>query len=422
MKNLAIIMVLLFPHFLTHGLSAQTRARRVGQTPTTDSSLPPTSVQRTPPGVPGHAETQSSPANGTPEEVDEGAVVRVNTTLVTVPVSVMDRSGKYVADLGKEDFRIFENGVEQEVAYFAAVEKPFTVVLMLDTSASTWSKLGQIRDAAIAFVEQLRPEDQVMVVSFARGLTIKCEATIDREKIRKAIRGTGRGLSTHLYDAMENLMQKHLNRIKGRKAVVLFTDGVDATSNDATYESTVRTAEELDALIYPILYDTYDPKSDTGNSPAPSSGSGLPSILKKIPFPLPIPTQGSGGSSGSGSSRADYDRGERYLRDLAYLTGGRLYEARRDLSYLRVAFTYIAEELRRQYSLGYYPNAGVTASGRRQIKVRVGRPDVAVRARDSYIYKPSTTASGTTTDKTKETEQPPTPPVLQKKPFVVARY
>ncbi|MCM3904831.1 MAG: VWA domain-containing protein [Pyrinomonadaceae bacterium] len=421
MKNLAVGVLFLFlPLSLEQVLTAQTRMRRVGRIPAADSPSQPTSVQTTPPGAPGSGGSSQSSTPGTPEEVGEGEIVSVNTTLVTVPVSVMDRHGTYIADLSKEDFRIFENGVEQEVAYFAAVEKPFTVVLMLDTSASTWSKLGQIRDAAIAFVEQLRPDDQVMVVSFARGLTIKCEATIDRQKIRKAIRGTGRGLSTHLYDAMDKVMEMHLNRIQGRKALVLFTDGVDATSNDATYEGTVRTAEELDALIYPILYDTYDRQSDTGGS---SSGSRLPSIFGKIPFPLPIPTQGSGGSSGgAGSSRADYDRGERYLRDLAYLTGGRLYEARRDLSYLRAAFSYIAEELRRQYSLGYYPNMRDTTSGRRQIKVRVGRPNLAVRARESYIYKPSTTASGINTNTAKENEQQPAAPVLQKKPFVAVRH
>ena len=419
MKNLGVVILLLFfPLFQAQGLSAQTRMRRVGQTPPTDSPSPAAPTQ--PPGAPTSVGILAPSRTARQEEVAEGEIVRVNTTLVTVPVSVMDRSGKYIADLVKEDFRIFENGVEQEVAYFAAVEKPFTVVLMLDTSASTWSKLGQIRDAAIAFVEQLRPEDQVMVVSFARGLTIKCEATIDRQKINKAIRGTGRGLSTHLYDAMDKVMKKHLDRIQGRKAVVLFTDGVDATSNDATYEDTVRTAEELDALIYPILYDTYDPQNDSGRSP---SRSRLPSIFGRIPLPLPFPTGGSGGSSGgTGTSRAEYDRGERYLRDLAYLTGGRLYEARRDLSYLRAAFSYIAEELRRQYSLGYYPNAGITAAGRRQIKVRVGRSDLAVRARDSYIYKPSTTPSGTTINTTKENEQQSTAPVLQKKPLVAVRY
>src|SRR6185369_17150571 len=112
-----------------------------------------------------------------------------------------------------------------------------------------------------------------------------------------------------LYDAMENVMQKHLRRISGRKAIVLFTDGVDATSNHATYDSTVRTAEELDALIYPILYDTYDPSIDNGGTTTTPSNSRVLSILRKIPLPLPIPTMGnSGGSSGggAGSSRADY--------------------------------------------------------------------------------------------------------------------
>src|SRR5205814_981232 len=116
-------------------------------------------------------------------------------------------------------------------------------------------------------------------------VTVPCEPTSDRQKIRKALAATSKGLSTHLYDAMENVMQKHLRRISGRKAIVLFTDGVDATSNHATYESTVNTAEELDALIYPILYDTYDPSIDTGGQTAPPSNSRVLSILRKIPLP-----------------------------------------------------------------------------------------------------------------------------------------
>ena len=422
MKNLAVILLfILLLISLARDLTSQTRARRVEQTMSNPSSSPSTSTPTTPSGATTSGEASASSTKGTQEEVGEDQVVRVNTTLVTVPVSVTDRDGRYIADLGKEDFRIIENGVEQEVAYFAAVEKPFTVVLMLDTSASTWSKLGQIRDAAIVFVEQLRPDDQVMIVAFGRGMTIKCEPTGDRRKIRKAIQGTGRGLSTHLYDAVDKVMRKHLTRIQGRKAVVLFTDGVDATSNDATYESTVRAAEELDALIYPILYDTYDPHSDTGGSPVPPSSSRLPSILRRIPLPFPIPTQGGGGSSsgGTGSSRADYDRGERYLHDLAKLTGGRVYEASKDLSQLRSAFSRIAEELRRQYSLGYYPKTRNTTSGRRQIRVRVTRPNLAVRARDSYIYKPSTTTSGVSVNTAKDNEQQSTPPTLQKKPFTV---
>ena len=414
MKYLAIASLLLVLSLHSINTStAQTRPRRVAESEPGKSQSPPLD-QTTTQGPVVSAGTQPA----MPEEIAEGEVLRVNTTLVTVPATVMDRNGRYVADLSKEDFRLFENGVEQEVAYFAAVEKPFTVVLMLDTSASTWSKLGQIRDAAVAFVDQLRPEDQVMVVSFARGLTIKCDVTGDRKKIRNAIRDTGRGLSTHLYDAMDKVMQKYLTRIKGRKAVVLFTDGVDATSNNATYESTTRLAEELDALIYPILYDTYDPNSDRGGSSAPSR---LPGIWKKLPFPfpIPVPTQGGGNTcGGAGTSRADYDRGEKYLHDLAYLTGGRLYEASRDLSYLQAAFSSIAEELRRQYSLGYYPNRLARSGERRRIKVLVKRSDAVVRARDSYIYQAPATAVAAPTDKSPSSDPGATAPVL-KKPFII---
>jgi Ca-activated chloride channel family protein len=413
MKYLAIASLLFLSLYSTHASTAQTRPRRVVQSEPNKSQSPP----------PDQTTTQDPVLSGgtqpaIPEEISEGEVLRVNTTLVTVPVTVMDRNGRYVADFIKEDFLLFENGVEQEVAYFAAVETPFTVVLMLDTSASTWSKLKQIKDAAIAFVDELRPEDKVMVVSFASGLTIKCDVTDNRKKIRDAIQGTGRGMSTHLYDAMDKLMEKHLNRIPGRKAVVLFTDGVDATSNDATYESTTRTAEELDALIYPILYDTYDPNSDHGGSSAPPR---WPGIWKKLPFPfpVPIPTQGGGNTGGgAGSSRADYDRGERYLHTLATLTGGRVYEASRDLRYLRAAFSSIAEELRRQYSLGYYPNRSARSGERLRIKVQVKRSDVVVRARDSYIYQPATTAVAAPSDKSHGNDPSASAPVL-KKPFII---
>ncbi|HZI87018.1 MAG TPA: VWA domain-containing protein, partial [Pyrinomonadaceae bacterium] len=284
---------------------AQTRARRVEKTPEPSSS----------PATQKPDDRRSSIANDANQEVE---VIRVNTTLVTVPVSVLDRNGRYIPDLQKEDFQVFEEGVEQEIAYFGNIDQPVTVVLMLDTSSSIWSKLGQIKEAANAFVEQLNADDQVMVTSFARGLTIKCEATADREKIRKAINGTGKGLSTHLYDSMNKLMQKHLNKIQGRKALVIFTDGVDATSSDATYESTVQVAQELDALIYSIRYDTYDPSNDNGGSSAPPRSVRLPSIFGKIPFP----TIGSGGGGGGGSSRADYALGESYLKELAEATGG----------------------------------------------------------------------------------------------------
>src|ERR1700682_3274760 len=110
-------------------------------------------------------EAQKPKDNGS-SDVDEGSVVRVSTSLITVPAVVMDRNGRYIANLRKEDFRVFEDGVEQSVSYFASVERPFTVALMLDVSGSTQTQLSQIREAANTFVSRLRPNDRMMAITF----------------------------------------------------------------------------------------------------------------------------------------------------------------------------------------------------------------------------------------------------------------
>src|SRR2546421_6817527 len=194
-----------------------------------------------------------------PEEVSEGDVVRVDTSLVTVPVSVLDRQGRFVGNLQRDDFRIFENGVEQSLAYFEPAEKPFTVALLLDTSASTHFHLAEIKEAAIAFAKQLRPQDRVLIVSFNDEVLLLTEATNDVNLIETIIEeNVNTGNSTRLYDAVDLTIKERLNQIKGRKAIVLFTDGVDTASEQATYLSTLGEVDELDALIYPIQYDTTD--------------------------------------------------------------------------------------------------------------------------------------------------------------------
>jgi Ca-activated chloride channel family protein len=125
--------------------------------------------------------------------------------LVTVPVTVMDRGGKYVPNLTRRDFHVFENGVEQRIAYFATVDVPFTVVLLIDTSGSTQFKIEDMHSAAISFVNQLKEQDRVMVMSFDDSIRTLCEPTSDRDTLIQAIRRTRNGGGTRLYDAVHQV-------------------------------------------------------------------------------------------------------------------------------------------------------------------------------------------------------------------------
>jgi VWFA-related protein len=345
----------------------------------------------TPVGTAVNASANAGPAPG-PEEVGEGEVIRVNTAFVSVPVSVLDRQGRFVSNLRREDFSVFENGVEQPIAYFDTAEKPFTVALILDTSPSTHFHLWQIKEAAIAFATQLRPQDRVLVVSFNEQVLLLTEATNDLNVVSTVIQqNANTGNATRLYDAVDLVIKERLNKIKGRKAIVLFTDGVDTASYLATYENTLREAEELDALVYPVQYDT----SDYQRAMQSAGSVTIVTNSSNWPFGRSSSTQtiysgpSNGGAPLPGTTKADYERADKYLHELAEKTGGRLNQAN-DPEQLAQAFARIAEELRRQYSLGYYPGDSAVQSGeRRQIKVRVHQPNLAVRARDSYVRSSS---------------------------------
>lgn len=367
MKNFALVL-LLSVSFFPLNLHAQSGRKTVQPKP---DKVPSKPAETTDDGI---NESRISPEG----ETVEGDVIRFDTALVTVPVTVLDRNGRYVPQLRREQFRIQENGVEQKIAYFATTDSPFSVVLLIDTSGSTQYRLDDIQNAAINFVDKLKPTDSVMVMSFDDRIEVLCKATTDREAITKAIRRTRTGGGTRLYDAVADILTKQLKTITGRKAVVLFTDGVDTMSHRATYDTTVRMAEESDAPIYSVDYDTsgFGGGGVWGQS---TPGGGNPSV-----FGIPLPRPGIPGSTG-GATPGDYRRAVAYLHALSNKTGGRFYSGD-SLFGIAQAFSWIAEELGRQYSLGYYPSTAAKDGERRQIKVRVTEPDLVVKARDSYIY------------------------------------
>ncbi len=323
------------------------------------------------------AESESA---SVPASDEDGEILKVETNLVTIPVSVFDRNGLYIPNLRRTDFKIFDNGVEQEIAYFGTSDKPFTVILLIDTSPSTAYKIEEIQQAAIAFVDQLKPQDSVMVIEFDANVHVLSETTNDRTAIYKAIKRADFGGGTSLYDAVEFSLRKRLEKVEGRKAIVLFTDGVDTTSTKGRYETTINDAEEADALIFPIYYNTFFSNRGGigGGSPFPNGG---------IIF--------GGGNQRNGTSSAEYALGRKYLEDLADATGGRVFRPEATPGGLTAAFEGIAEELRRQYNVGFYPSAEGQTGQKRQIKVRVNRPQLVIRSRESYVVGGNNTPTTT---------------------------
>jgi Mg-chelatase subunit ChlD len=215
----------------------------------------PTASPKASPTPEAEAETGAEDAEAMEEKEDVSEVVKVETDLVAVPVIASDRNDRYVPDMRREEFDLYEDGAKQEIVFFATTSAPFHVVLMLDTSASTQEKLGQIQQSAISFVERLQPEDRIKVISFDDKIRSLSDFTNDRATLGAAIRRTAPGRGTKLYDAMQ-LALRSLARVEGRKAVVIFTDGVDWHSERVRYNDNVREIEESGIIVYPIRFDT----------------------------------------------------------------------------------------------------------------------------------------------------------------------
>lgn len=217
----------------TSNAQQQQRPRRVGSDSTT--------TKRPTPGT--SAPAPNTAASG--EEVDEGDVVRVETQLVSVPAVVMDTSGRPIAGLRADNFLLYEDGRPQQIANFGTTDAPFEVALLLDTSGSTRADVALIRGAANAFIDSLRAGDRVAIISYntsqydRAGLAtvdVMAELTSNRKALREAIGDIGSSNGTPFYDSLERIVSEVFreppgDEVRGRRAVVALTDGVDSSSN-----------------------------------------------------------------------------------------------------------------------------------------------------------------------------------------------
>jgi Ca-activated chloride channel family protein len=350
---IALIAVLVHPAVVAQSTKEGSKPANSNTDPKTDSGRP---ALRSP----GSGQEANSK-----EKTPEDMTVKLNTSLVSVPVIVTDRDGKFIPNLSERSFTLYEENVRQSIDNFSTVEVPFNVVMVLDTSGSTRFKLEDMQEAALSFIDQLRDQDRVMIVSFDSQVYIDSEFTSDRKKLRKAVLQTRTGGATRLYDSIDLVLTERLAKITGRKAIVLFTDGVDTGSKLATAPSTIDLVEESGALLYGIQYDT---KEDVRRGSVGTARGGKPATIQ-------IPT--------SGASEEEYRRADRYMREIVDRSGARLYKADL-LGDVKRAFQSIADELRHQYMISYYPSNDKRDGSYRRIRVVVDQSNAAVRARKGY--------------------------------------
>lgn len=356
-------------------------------------------------------EAKKTPPASTSEEVDEGDVVRVETQLVSVPAVVTDGQGRPLSGLKPENFRLIEDGQPQTITNFGTTDTPFEIALLLDTSGSTRDDVALIRAAANSFIEALRPGDRVGVVAFNQARTVDrpiavvevlSPLTDDRESLRAAIDSLGASQGTPYYDGLEKVADSIFREpakddLRGRRAIVALTDGVDSSSNTDFATAKIKLARAGIACYF-IQVNTEDFVEDRLMKDCQDDGQ-LALSQKQIQryrelfFPKAKEENFNsfcqmGPFERMSISRALYNLARKEMNDLARTSGGRSFEAA-TLSDARAAFARVAADIGTLYSLGYYPTNKTRDGKFRSIKLEVrGVKDKAqIRARDGY-YAP----------------------------------
>ena len=368
------------------------------------SGQQPANKQQRPRRVTDSNTNQSAPL----EEGGEGDVVRVETQLVAVPAVVTNNLGRPLIGLRSENFVVYEDGQKQTVANFGTTDAPFEIALLLDTSGSTREDVGLIRQAANGFVDALRPGDRVAIVAFNNTLrggqpfaTVEVLAplTEDRKALQLALERIGSSNGTPFYDALQKIAGQIFReparaQLRGRRAIVALTDGVDSSS-DSDYASARAQLARAGVASYFIQVNTEDFVEERllrdcrDNGQLTLSTRQLQRYRQVILRGAKADTVGDFCQMGQfermAISRDLYNLARREMDDLARYSGGRNFTAA-TLQDARAAFRLVAAEIGTQYSLGYYPTNKARDGKYRSIRVEVRGVDgkAEVRAREGY--------------------------------------
>ncbi len=358
------------------------------------------------------AQNMAAPSQPSATHAGQGLAIRVTVNSVILNVAVRDReSNRSIKGLRLGDFRVYEDGVSQQLQQAEITNAPFSLLLLMDVSGSTYSYMKMMKKAALEFLDEIDQNDTVAVAAFNRKVRLLQDYTPDLRRVSKAISHLYSDGGTAFYDALLTTVDRYVRREDGRKAVVVLTDGVDNSlegkpreGSRASFKELYERLRETDAIIYTIFLDT------EGKAIAPPSPKGGPSgntrpklgpfplplpvpSRPQLPFPMPLPRPVLLPSLIPGAKpqvRADDDEHNAYqaasiqLNAIAELTGGRMYSPH-NLEELSGVYREIADDLRVQYLLSYASSNDAQDDGWRSIHVEVNEhPEAVVRTRKGY--------------------------------------
>ncbi len=294
------------------------------------------------------------------EEVSEGDVIRVDAQLVTLNMSVIDRNtNRGLLGLGQADFRLFEDGIEQELVRFDSSSAPFDLVLLIDVSGSTRDVIKLIRSAALRFINAARRSDRIGIITFAGQPAVISPLTLDRQQLRSSIDAidTASG-DTKLYDAIDLAMNQQGGAPGSarRTAIVLMSDGVDGTipgvfgqeGSSLVYRDLLSRVREFDGVLYTLWLNTeYEALHPHDTQPEA------------------------------------FELAHKRMKELADGGGGLFYEVEK-LETLAGAYERVVADLGTVYSLAYRPSNSLRDGTWRGIRVSVSRRNAAARGKRGY--------------------------------------
>jgi VWFA-related protein len=334
---------------------------------------------------------------------DQDEPIKLKADLVTVTAAVTDSGHRSLNALKQSDFKIYEDGIEQKISHFAATQEPFSLMLLLDISGSTSADITLMKTAAENFLDRLRAEDRVGVMVFSRQINHVAEIGATRTMTHTAVASVSTSAGTltqrytsntgtSFYDALlEAVERSGLSKVEGRKAIVCMSDGVDSTSVK-TFKEVAPAVERAETSVYLLQLNTEEatmngllkPQNDPDFINLSASqlkryfderepDSPMRDLPRKQISPLILREINTG----------LYEIARRDNASLAERTGGRVYPVK-SLDDLKNVYQQVAEDLRNQYSIGYYPSNQDRDGRWREIKVEVARPGARVRARSGY--------------------------------------